>query len=82
MKLSALILCAFLMGACTQAEDQRAREEAHRTAEQAKHDSQKVLHEAEVDAKKAGNEIDQGLKKTREKVRQALNEHPADDKRP
>jgi vacuolar-type H+-ATPase subunit H len=81
MKLSALILCAFLLGACTQAEDERAREQARRTAEEAKRDSREVLHDAEVGAKKASKEIDEGLNKTRDKVRKALAEDRTDEHR-
>ena len=79
MKLSALIFCALVLSACSPGDNERAREEAHQTAEQAKHDSRVVLHDAEVEAEKAGKEINRGLEKTRDKVRQALNT-PPDDK--
>jgi hypothetical protein len=80
MKLTASIVlafCAFILGACSPGDNERAREEAHQTAEQAKRDSRVVLHEAEVGAQKASKEINQGLEKTRDKVRQAL-DTPAD----
>jgi hypothetical protein len=80
MKLTAVIVftfCAFMLGACSPGDNERAREEAHQTADQVKHDSRVVLHEAEAGAQKASREVDRGLEKTREKVRQALDE-PAD----
>jgi len=77
MKPATLIFCAFILGACSPSDNERVREEAHQTAEQAKHDSQVALHEAEVGAQKASKEINQGLEKTREKVRKAL-DTPAD----
>jgi vacuolar-type H+-ATPase subunit H len=81
MKFAAVVLCAFLLGACTQSDDEHAREQARQTAQRAKQDSRVALHDAEVGAKKAGKEIDRGLEETRQKVRNALNAHPADTRR-
>jgi hypothetical protein len=75
MKLTALIVFTFgalILGACTPGDNERAREEAHQTADQARHDSRVVLHDAEVGAQKATKEINRDLEKTRDKVRQAL----------
>ena len=77
MKLTALIFCAFILGACSPGDNERTREEAHQTAEQVKRDSRVALHEVEAGAQKAGKEIDRDLEKTREKVRKAL-DTPAD----
>jgi hypothetical protein len=70
-----LIICAILLGACSQSDSDRARAEAHQTAEQAKHDSRVALDKAEVEAKKANKELNQDLDKARQKVRGALDEH-------
>jgi|GEM_PF-2791176 len=78
MKLAAAIFCAILLGACTQSQDDQARDQARQTAEQVKRDSRVALHQAEIDTSKAGKAIDRGLDKTREKVRGALNEPPDD----
>ena len=75
MRLTTLIICALLLGACSQSDTDRARAEAHQTAEQVKHDSRVVLDKAEVEAKKANKELSEDLNKARQKVRGALDEH-------
>jgi hypothetical protein len=82
VKLTTLIFCGLLLGACSQSDSDRTREEAHQTAEQAKHDSEVALKKAEVDANKASRELNKDLDKAREKVRGALDEHehPADSR--
>ena len=75
MRLTTLIICAILLGACSQSDSDRARAEARQTAEQAKHDSRVALDKAEVEAKKANRELNQDLNKARQKVRGALDEH-------
>jgi hypothetical protein len=82
MKLSALLLFAFALSACSQSEQDHARAEARQTAEQLKHDSQEALHTVEVDARKADAKLTHGMEKTREKARRALNQpdEPPDDK--
>jgi major membrane immunogen (membrane-anchored lipoprotein) len=75
MRLTTLIVCALLLGACSQSDNERARAEAHQTAEQVKHDSRVALDKAEVEAKKANRELNEDLNKAREKVRGAINEH-------
>jgi hypothetical protein len=81
MKLSALLLLAFSLTACSQsdkeharAESDRAREQARETAEQLKHDSREALHEVEGDARKANRELNQSFARTREKTRRALDQ--------
>jgi hypothetical protein len=81
MKLATLVFCALILGACSQSDNDRAREQARQTGDQLKHDSREALHQAEADAAKAGKEINRGLDKTREEVRGALNEHPPKDTR-
>lgn len=81
VKLTVLIFCAFVLAACSPGDNERAREEARQTAEQAKHDSRVVLHDAEVGAQKASKEINRDLEKTRDKVRQALDTPPDKDHR-
>jgi ABC-type nickel/cobalt efflux system permease component RcnA len=80
MKLSALLVLAFGLLACSQSQEDQTRAQARQTAEQLKHDSQKALHTAEVDARKADAELTHSLDKTREKARRALNQ--PDDGRP
>lgn len=82
MRLALLVFCALIAGACSEKDDQRAREQARQTTEQLKHDSQVAVDKAEAGAAKAGKQIDRGLKNAREKVRDALDEHPErkDDK--
>ena len=75
MKLTTLIICAVLLGACSQSDTERARAEAHQTAEQVKHDSRVALDRAEVEAKKANRELNEDVNKAREKVRGAIDEH-------
>jgi hypothetical protein len=82
MRITALLLFAITLGACSATDDARAREDADRAreqgrqaAEQVKRESKVALNDAEVEAKKAGKEIDRGLEKTRDKVHQALDEH-------
>jgi hypothetical protein len=75
VKLTTLIICALLLGACSQPDSERARAEAHQTAEQVKHDSRVALDKAEVEAKKANKELNEDLNKARQKVRGAINEH-------
>jgi hypothetical protein len=79
MRLTTLIICALLLGACSQSDTDRARAEAHQTGEQLKHDSRVALDKAEVEAKKADKELNQDLDKARQKVRGALDE-PQDKK--
>jgi hypothetical protein len=75
MRLTTLIICALLLGACSQSDTERARAEAHQTEEQVKRDSRVALDKAEVEAKKANKELNQDLDKARQKVRGALDEH-------
>ena len=75
MRLTILIICALLLGACSQSDNDRARAEAHQTAEEVKHDSRVALDKAKVEAKKANKELTEDLNKARQKVRGALNEH-------
>jgi len=85
MKLSALLVLAFALAACSQSDEDRARTQARQTGEQLKHDSQKALHTAEVDVRKADAELTHSLEKTREKARRALNQpddNQPDDKQP
>ncbi len=70
-----MIICATLLGACSQRDSDRARAEAHQTAEQVKHDSRVALDKAEVEAKKANKELNEDVNKARQKVRGALDEH-------
>jgi hypothetical protein len=81
MKIAAPLLFALILGACTQSENDKAREQARQTADQLKHDSREALHQAESGAAQAGREINRGLDKTRDKVREALNEHDHTDTR-
>jgi uncharacterized membrane protein len=78
MRLSALLIIACALAACSQSQEDHAREQARQSAEQLKHDSAKALREAEVDARKTGHLVDQDLEQAREKARRALNqpEHP------
>jgi hypothetical protein len=80
MKYAAAILFALTLAACTPAQDEHARAEAHQTADQAKHDAREALHEAKVETQKATQALDNDLHKAREKTRQALNE-PDDTRR-
>jgi hypothetical protein len=75
VKLTTLIICALLLGACSQSDSERTRAEAHQTAEQLKHDSRVALDKAEVEAKKADRELTEDMNKARQKVRGAINEH-------
>jgi major membrane immunogen (membrane-anchored lipoprotein) len=75
VRLTTLIVCALLLGACSQSDSDRTRAEAHQTAEQVKHDSRVALDKAEVEAKKANKELSEDLNKARQKVRGALDEH-------
>jgi hypothetical protein len=75
MRLTTLIICALLLGACSQGDSERARAEAHQTAEQVKHDSRVALDKAEVEAKKANRELTEDMNKARKKVRGAIDEH-------
>lgn len=69
MKPALVIALAFALGACSEAEDRRARQEAHRT-----------LDSAKKDAKKASEKLDKELHNAREKMRDALHE-PKDSER-
>ena len=75
MRLTSLTICALLLGACSQSDSDRARVEAHQTAEQVKHDSRVALDKAEVEAKKANRELTDDMNKARQKVRGAIDEH-------
>jgi hypothetical protein len=66
MKLVAVVLLAFGLGACTPREDAQAHEE---------------LHRAKVDAEKAGSEIDKDLHTSRDKIRKAIGETDDKDRR-
>ena len=70
MKVAVAVAFAFTLFACSEAEDRRAREEAHKTLESAK-----------KDAKKATAELDKYLHKAREKMRDALHEPKDSDRR-
>jgi hypothetical protein len=74
MKYAAAILFALTLAACTPAQDQNARAQAHQTAEVARHDAREALHDAKTETQKASRELDNDLRKAREKTRQALNE--------
>jgi hypothetical protein len=80
MTLSALLVLTFALTACSQSQEDHAREQARQSAEQLKHDSTKALHEADADARKAGALLDKDLEEAREKARRALNQpaQPAD----
>lgn len=73
-KLSALLVLAVFLTACTQSDKQHAQDQAHQAAEEIKHDSREALHEAEADARKANRELNQGFDKAREKTRHALDQ--------
>ena len=81
MKLSALLVLAIGLTACSQGDEEHTREQARQTAEQLKRDSQKALRTAEVDARKADAEVTHGLEKAREKTRKALNQPDDSDRR-
>jgi hypothetical protein len=78
MKLTVLVFCALMGGACSQSENDRAREQARQGEEQLKHDSRVALNKAEVEAKKANKVLSQDLDKARAKVRGAIDEHESD----
>jgi hypothetical protein len=80
MRLSALLVIACALAACSQSQEDHAREQARQSAEQLKRDSEKAFREADVDAHKAGDALNRDLEKGREKARRALNqpEHPDD----
>jgi hypothetical protein len=80
MKLSALLILAFALSACSQRQQDQSRAEARQTAEELKQDSKKAFHEAEAETKKAGRELDADLIKAREKARRAINERSQPDK--
>jgi uncharacterized membrane protein len=75
VRLTTLIICALFLGACSRADTDKARAEAHQTAEQVKHDSRVALDKAEVEAQKANRELNEDAAKARQKVRGALDEH-------
>jgi hypothetical protein len=75
VKLTTLVICALLLGACSQSDSDRARAEAHQTAEQVKHDSRVALDKAEVEAKKANRELTEDMNKARQKVRGEIDKH-------
>jgi hypothetical protein len=72
MKYAAAILVALSLAACTPAQDEHARAEAHQTAEQAKHDVREALHDAKVETQKASKALDKDLHEARDKTRRAL----------
>lgn len=74
MRYAALVVLAFGLGACTQAQDDHAREQARVDAERAKHDAQEALQKAKVETRKASRELDKDLHEARDKARQALNQ--------
>jgi hypothetical protein len=71
---------AVALSACSQSQEDHAREQARQSAEQLKHDSEKAFREADADARRAGDALNRDLEKGREKARRALNqpEHPDD----
>lgn len=75
VRLASLIVCALMLGACSQSDTDRTRAEAHQTAEQVKHDSRVALDKAEVEARKANKELTEDANKARQKVRGAIDEH-------
>jgi hypothetical protein len=77
MKYAAALVFALALGACTPAQDDHARAQAHQDADQIRHDAREALHDAKIETKKATSELDADLHKAREKTRQALDE-PAD----
>jgi hypothetical protein len=74
MRITAALIFTLVLGACSQSEQERTREQARRTGEEVKRQSKEALHQAEIEARKAGREINEGLEKTREKVRGAVND--------
>lgn len=74
MKLSALLVIAFALAACSPGDQERAREQARQDTEQLKRDSQKAFHEAEAETKKASRELNKDLDVAREKTRHALDQ--------
>ncbi len=79
MKVTALILSLLILGACSQNQNDRAREQAHQTAEQIKHDSRVAAQRAAADAAKASREVNRDLDKAREEARRALDTNPRPD---
>lgn len=79
MRFAALLLLAIGLGACTPADDARAKQQARETTEQARHDAIKAGHEIKTEAEKAGQKVDQGLHEARNKIRGALDQ-PSDRK--
>jgi hypothetical protein len=81
MKRLALLVIACALSACSQSQEDHAREQGRQTAEQLKRDSEKALREADADARKAGEVVNRDLEKAREKARRALNQPDhADDR--
>jgi hypothetical protein len=79
MKFAALVVLAVALGACTPADDERAKAQARETTAQAKHDAVKAGHEIKTEAEKASQKVDQGLHEARDKIRGALDQ-PSDRK--
>jgi CHAT domain-containing protein len=82
MKYAAAVLLALSLVACTPAQNENARAQAHQTSEQARRDAKEALHKAEVETQKASQVLDSDLHKAREKTRKALGEPPDDKPRP
>jgi hypothetical protein len=81
MKLSALLVLAFGLAACSRSQEDQAQAQARQTAEQLKRDSKKALHVVEADTRKADAELTHSLDKTRDKARRALNQPDDSDHR-
>jgi hypothetical protein len=77
MRILAVVLSCVVLGACSQSQDARAREQMHQTGEQLRESSRDAVHQAEADTARAGQELNRGLEKTREKMRKALDVPPS-----
>ena len=83
MRYAVVVLLAAGLGACSQAEQDRAREQARQTredarrsAEQLRQDGREALHDAKTDAQKASRELNKDLNNARDKIRQAIDAPP------
>ena len=64
--------------ACSEADSERAKQEAHQTGEKLRVESKEALRQAEVDAHKASRELNEDLEKARAKTRKALDQPDTD----
>lgn len=86
MRYAVVVLLAAGLGACSQADQDRAREQAHQTredarqsAEKLRQDSREALHDAKAGAQRASRELNRDLNNARDKIRQAVDAPPRDD---